>query len=115
MATKAKLGRSLRKSGLQLQVLTLYRDVLRAARALPIDSRISAISFIRHEFRHNSTHVDTLDIQRIEFLIRQAKKKLKQYSDPRVTGFSFINNTDKNTFINSSSTFLIAGKMKQDK
>ncbi len=77
-----------RRSGLQLQVLSLYREVLRAARALAPASRLPAVHFARAEFRRQAGAVERLDIQRIEFLMRQARKAMKRYAAPGVTAFS---------------------------
>ena len=69
--------RAPRLSGLQKQVLALYRSLLRTARTLPVDapSRESLVGHIVHEFRAKARSVDKLDFQRIEFLLRQAKRQ----------------------------------------
>ena len=64
-----------RLSGVQRQVLSLYRDALRRGAALPAPSRAAALDFIRAEFRAGLA-VDRLDFQRIEHLLRAGKKKL---------------------------------------
>ena len=65
-----------RYSGVQKQVLALYRDGLRRARELPdVNSRNAAKAFIVREFR-KGMEVDRLDFQRIEHLLRTGKKKL---------------------------------------
>ena len=76
-----------RLSGLQRQVLTLYRASLRAAAALPdAPSRAAAAEFARSSFRANVS-VDKLDFQRVEFLLRQGRKKLDMVSAADVSGF----------------------------
>lgn len=67
-----------RLSGLQKQVLSLYRECLRTARRLPIDpaGKGSAVCYIVSEFRHKAGTVDKLDFQRIEHLLRQGKKRI---------------------------------------
>lgn len=68
--------------------MTLYRDCLRGARRFDNEhSRLTAIQFVRIEFRRGASTVEKLDIQRIEHLLRQSKKKLELYSMPGVTGF----------------------------
>lgn len=79
-----------RYSGLQKQVLGLYRDSLRAARNLPSSSRVPAILFVRGEFRTNAAQIEKLDVQRIEFLIRQGKKKIKQFASADISAFGFV-------------------------
>ena len=63
-------------SGIQLQVLSLYREGLRAARRLPPASSRAALAFIRSEFRDKAASVDRMDFQRVEHLLRAARKKL---------------------------------------
>jgi succinate dehydrogenase assembly factor 1 len=75
-------------SGIQKQVLTLYRTCLRTARRFEEPSRREAAEFIRTEFRDKAKGVDRLDFQRIEHLIRAATKKLKSVSAADVSGFS---------------------------
>ena len=75
---KIQMGRV---SGVQKQVLSLYRDGLRRARQLPdASSRGAAKIFISREFRRGAFEVDRLDFQRIEHLLRQGKKKLESLS-----------------------------------
>jgi len=63
-------------SGIQRQVLSLYRDALRAARRLPPAAAASAVAFTRAEFRMGAAAVDRLDFQRVEHLLRAARKKI---------------------------------------
>lgn len=84
--------RAPRLSGLQKQVLALYRSLLRTARTLPMDgpSRESLVGHIVREFRAKARSVDKLDFQRIEFLLRQAKKQAGHLSASAnsVSGFA---------------------------
>ena len=75
-------------SGIQKQVLALYREGLRAARLLPASSAAPAAAFIRAEFREKARSVDRMDFQRIEHLLRSARKKLDGLRGKDVTGFS---------------------------
>lgn len=74
-----------RLSGLQKQVLSLYRDCLRAARKSGGPSG-SAVAYVQTEFRAKAK-VDRLDFQRIEFLLRTGKRKLEQYTANDVSHF----------------------------
>ncbi len=65
-----------RHSGVQKQVLNLYREALRRGAAFREPSRAAALAFIRAEFRVGCRSVDRLDFQRIEHLLRAGKKKL---------------------------------------
>lgn len=64
-----------RLSGIQKSVLGLYREALRAGAALPATSSPAALAYIRQEFRAGQG-IDRMDFQRIEHLIRSAKKKI---------------------------------------
>ena len=88
-ARETNAPRLVRHSGLQKQVLSLYRECLRTAlRMSSAPSRIAAIDFARDEFRSKAS-LAKLDIQRIEFLLRQGKKRLKLYMDPATKIESF--------------------------
>jgi succinate dehydrogenase assembly factor 1 len=76
------------RSGLQRQVLALYKEALTAARALPAGpSAASAAAFVRSEF-HKGQLVERLDFQRIEHLLRAGRKKLDALASADVSGFS---------------------------
>lgn len=77
-----------RLSGLQKSVLNLYRDCLRHTRAVPSPFRVAMVQYLRVEFRTRSA-LDRLDIQRIEFLVRQGKKKLAAAATTNVSSFEF--------------------------
>jgi len=78
-----------RLSGLQRQVLSLYRECLRAAAraAGGAASREALRARVRRDFRERGARVDRLDIMRIEFLMRQARKQIEAAAAPGVTGF----------------------------
>ncbi|KAL6311201.1 hypothetical protein AAG906_000336 [Vitis piasezkii] len=64
-----------RFSGMQKQVLGLYRGFLRAA----------------PEFRRNSKLVDRKNFLYIEYLLRRGKKQLEQLNSPATLGLSSLN------------------------
>ena len=66
------------RSELQRQVLALYRQCLRAAAAKP-----GAAAAVRREFRRHAA-VPRLEVMRIEFLLRQGRRKLLMLQDPHV-------------------------------
>ena len=72
-----------RLSGLQRDVLALYRQCLRAARKKPAESRPNFESFARREFDKNLS-VDKKDFSAIEFLLRKARKQLETYAVPNI-------------------------------
>ncbi|KAG8661535.1 hypothetical protein MANES_01G011600v8 [Manihot esculenta] len=62
-----------RLSGMQKQVLSLYRAFLRAARLKSPEDRRQIESMVSAEFRHNSQHVDRKNFLYIEYLLRRDK------------------------------------------
>jgi len=77
-----------RHSGLQKQVLTAYREALRAARGVVGEGdRVPAVQYVRCEFRRHATTVDRLDIQRIEHMLRQVTKRVIMLRGPNGVTF----------------------------
>ncbi|CAK43373.1 hypothetical protein M747DRAFT_231117 [Aspergillus niger ATCC 13496] len=71
-----------RLSGLQRQVLALYRTCLREAGKKPIVSNyLAALS--KAEFRKNSS-VSKKDFGAIEYLLRKGQRQLEMYSAPGI-------------------------------
>lgn len=83
-----------RLSGLQKQVIALYRETLRAARQQPLETeaRVSLAAYVVTEFRSKAKTVEKLDIQRIEHLMRQGRKKMTALtaSDGGISGFGVV-------------------------
>ncbi|PIN22325.1 hypothetical protein CDL12_04954 [Handroanthus impetiginosus] len=80
-----------RLSGMQKQVLALYRGFLRAARSKSPEERSRIESIVSAEFRRNSSQVDRKNFQYIEYLLRRGKKQLDQLKSPATVGFSTLN------------------------
>lgn len=75
-----------RASGLQKEVLGLYRQLLRAARQKdPSKEAGGTWALARAQFREDAASVKRSDFQKIEFLLRHGRKQLKYLSMP---GFS---------------------------
>jgi len=72
-----------RLSGLQKDVLSLYRNCLRAARKKPADTRPNFEAFARNEFEKN-TKMDKKDFGTIEFMLRKGNRQLEIYAVPGV-------------------------------
>jgi succinate dehydrogenase assembly factor 1 len=79
-----------RHSGIQKQVLSLYREALRKTAPLPAPDKASARAFLRDEFRTKGARVERMDFQRIELLLRQGRRKLEYMSESGV-GFGTFN------------------------
>ncbi|CAL5211755.1 unnamed protein product [Lathyrus oleraceus] len=77
-------------SGMQKQVLSLYRGFLRAARSKSEEERCKIESVICQEFRCNSKEVDRKNFQYIEYLLRRGYKQLDQLRNPGTTGLSSL-------------------------
>ena len=75
----------MKRSGLQKQVLSLYKQALTLARSKNPSDNQSSIDFVRKEFRKNKD-LDKKDFRRIEFLIRKAEKQLKLFSSETSAG-----------------------------
>ncbi|EHA19240.1 hypothetical protein CBS63078_10390 [Aspergillus niger] len=72
-----------RLSGLQRQVLALYRTCLREAGKKPIETRENFRAYARAEFRKNSS-VSKKDFGAIEYLLRKGQRQLEMYSAPGI-------------------------------
>ncbi|VVB02761.1 unnamed protein product [Arabis nemorensis] len=79
---------ALKLSGMQKQVLSLYRGFLRAARLKPIEDRKRIEMIVSTEFRRNSKEVDRKNFQYIEYLLRLGNKQLDQLKSPDMVSIS---------------------------
>lgn len=77
-----------RLSGMQREVLGLYRGFLRAARSKFPEDRQRIESIVAAEFRRNAREVDRKNFIYIEYLLRRGKKQLDQLKSPGTTGLS---------------------------
>ncbi|KAF2112407.1 complex 1 protein-domain-containing protein [Lophiotrema nucula] len=70
-------------TGLQRDVIALYRQCLKAVREKPADTRENFRAFARSEF-HKNQGVNKKDFGTIEYLLRQGRRKLETYQDPGI-------------------------------
>ena len=77
------MARTARLSGLQRDVLSLYRRCLRAARLKPTANRPNFEAFARREFARYIS-LDKKDFGAIEFLLRKGQKQLEVYEAPGI-------------------------------
>ena len=66
------MASNLRRSGIQKQVLYLYKECLRAAEA----KSPSFKSVVRNEFKRNGVAIQRTDTMRVEYMLRQGKRRL---------------------------------------
>lgn len=76
-----------RISGLQRDVLSLYRKCLRACRLKPSDTRGNFYIFARKEFEKNR-ELNKKDFGTIEFLLRKGTRQLETYESAGVTNIA---------------------------
>ncbi|KAL1923423.1 uncharacterized protein VTP21DRAFT_8403 [Calcarisporiella thermophila] len=72
------------RSGLQNDVLILYRDCWRAARSKPLQSRPHWYQFIREQFRQHQ-NIPRSDFNTVEYYVRRGRRQLEIYSQPSIT------------------------------
>ncbi|KAF2070804.1 hypothetical protein CYY_007872 [Polysphondylium violaceum] len=88
-----------RHSGLQKEILSLYRKFLRQSiikdKSNAGDSSSSSLqTYIQSTFRARAQSIPKRDISRIEFLVLQGKRQLETLGDQNSTGFTVF--TPKN-------------------
>ncbi|KAG8624157.1 hypothetical protein KVT40_009133 [Elsinoe batatas] len=72
-----------RLSGLQRDVLSLYRNCLRAIRHKPEETQPNFLAFVRDEFREHLS-LNKKDFGTIEFLLRKGQRQLEMYQSPGI-------------------------------
>lgn len=82
-----------RHSKLQKQVLSLYRQFLRAGRDKP-----GFLPRIREEFRTNAT-IKKTDVMHIEYLCRRAQRQLEQLRDVNTKQLGFFSQTKEDSWL----------------
>ncbi|KAI9293039.1 hypothetical protein K502DRAFT_306962 [Neoconidiobolus thromboides FSU 785] len=78
----------MKKSGLQKEILALYRTVLRAVRLKPEENRTSFKQYARYQF-DKYKNIDHKDFNTIEFLLRKGKRQLEIYSGEGIKNVKF--------------------------
>ncbi|CAO3665394.1 hypothetical protein INT44_007403 [Umbelopsis vinacea] len=71
-----------RRSGLQQDVINLYRSCFRAARQKPLANRPHFYTFIRQQFRQHNLRKN--DFATIEYMLRRGKRQLETYSSSSI-------------------------------
>ncbi|KAG9238570.1 complex 1 protein-like protein [Amylocarpus encephaloides] len=73
----------MRHSGLQKEVLALYRKCLRESRKKPTSSRSHFEAYARAEF-NKSIGLDKKDFGAVEYLLRKGQRQVEMYSAPGI-------------------------------
>jgi hypothetical protein len=81
-----KMNKAKRMSGLQIQVLSMYRIMLRAAETKTNSSQIK--NMIRSEFKKNGREIPTAQTNRIEWHLNQSRSKLELLQNPNMTNIT---------------------------
>lgn len=75
----------MRHSGLQREVLQLYKSMLLVAKQKDsFQGTNSMVSLVRHQFRQEASAVDRKNFLLIEHLVRKGQKQLKQMQQDNV-------------------------------
>jgi len=72
------------KSGLQKEVLALYRRALRMVNSKQPPARPKFRLFVRYTFHMNASSISPRDISAVEHLVRKGERQLEVYEDPSV-------------------------------
>ncbi|KAF7712722.1 Succinate dehydrogenase assembly factor 1, mitochondrial [Penicillium ucsense] len=72
-----------RLSGLQRDVLSLYRQCLREIRKKPTESQPNFKTYARAEFQKHIS-VNKKDFSAIEYLLRKGNRQLEMYASPGI-------------------------------
>lgn len=80
-----------RHSKLQLQVLSLYRNLLRVARSKP-----GATEYVQYEFRKNAS-ISKTEVMRIEHLLRRGERQLEGLKKSSTSGIGLFHYESNNT------------------
>ncbi|KAJ5894403.1 hypothetical protein N7495_006094 [Penicillium taxi] len=72
-----------RLSGLQRDVLSLYRQCLREIQKKPVESRDNFKSYARAEFEKYLS-VNKKDFNTVEYLLRKGNRQLEMYASPGI-------------------------------
>ncbi|EFJ21804.1 hypothetical protein SELMODRAFT_9260, partial [Selaginella moellendorffii] len=73
-------------SGLQRQVLSLYRSFLRVARSKAPEARREMEAIVSAEFRRNAVGIERKNFTQIEYLLNKGCKQLEMLKSSSVSG-----------------------------
>ncbi|KAK7689997.1 hypothetical protein QCA50_006639 [Cerrena zonata] len=84
LGTATSFTMTVQHSGLQKEVLALYRRALRMVQTKPPPVQPKFRLFVQHTFKTQAFSLSPKDISAIEHLLRKGKKQLEVYEDPKV-------------------------------
>ncbi|TCD70540.1 hypothetical protein EIP91_002886 [Steccherinum ochraceum] len=79
------------QSGLQKEVIALYRRALRMVRTKPETTRPKFTTFVRYSFKTQAAAISPRQVSAIEHLLRKGKRQVEMYEDPKVRDL-FVSN-----------------------
>ncbi|CDO55145.1 similar to Saccharomyces cerevisiae YDR379C-A SDH6 Protein involved in the assembly of the mitochondrial succinate dehydrogenase complex [Geotrichum candidum] len=75
-------------SGLQKDVLKLYRMCIRQVHKKPVENQPQFLNFVREEFYSKRDTINRKDFGAIEYLLRKGNRMLEVYGNPLVKNIS---------------------------
>ncbi|KAG6837629.1 hypothetical protein H0H93_006150 [Arthromyces matolae] len=75
---------SARKSGLQKEVLALYRRALRMVNSKPESTRPKFLLFVRYSFHTNASSISPRNVSAIEHVLRKGVRQIEMYESAAV-------------------------------
>jgi len=73
-----------RRSGLQREVLALYRRALRMVSTKPPQTQPKFLLFVRYSFKTQAASVSPRDVAAIEHMLRRGRRQVEVYEDSKV-------------------------------
>lgn len=81
------MAKRVRFSGLQREVLSLYRSCIRAAYNKPIEYRQHWVGYVHEEFE-KGRGIPRRDFGAIEYLLRTGRRRYEMYKSPDIKDVS---------------------------
>mmetsp|Transcript_491 Transcript_491/g.1201 ORF Transcript_491/g.1201 Transcript_491/m.1201 type:complete len:89 (+) Transcript_491:141-407(+) len=82
------MDKIIRHSGLQKDVLKLYRKALKVARSKDTPGSRKNFETVKNKFREDAMDVDRKDFRTIEFLLRRGTLRIEEFASENVARVS---------------------------
>jgi succinate dehydrogenase assembly factor 1 len=79
----------MRYSGIQKEILNLYRNFLKEIKKKPADSQIALLGYVRQQFKEKAS-LNKRDMNKIEYWKNFGQQKLQILQRQEAQGFSFF-------------------------